>query len=368
MLRQAGGLSAVQERALDAIDRNTQVQARLVDDLIDSQRILLGDFPLEMHSGLVSTLIDEAVEECRAIADAKHVSLQVEHDHGIGPVLLDLRRFRQALSKLIANAVKFSSDGGHVRVTSRATAEEIVVSVIDEGVGIDAAHLPHVFERFTQNSPLTTRKQGGLGLGLSLARQIIELHGGKVDATSPGPSQGATLLVTLPRRRGTGLGGIDHDDDHMAGNGSAATSADGPLAGRRILVVEDDDDSREMLELILRATSAELVSFESARRAYDYIASLPEDERPDAVVSDIAMPDEDGYTFMRRVRQLTGHDHHRLLALAVTAFTRDEDRPRSFKAGFDVHLGKPIDADLLVETLRSALPPRHAPGGRASMS
>ena len=349
VLRQAGGLTPVQERALNAIDRNTQAQARVVDDLLDSQRILLGTFSLDLHKALLPTLIDESVEEYRHAADTKHIGLTVTHDPSIQMLSVDVRRFRQALGNLVSNAIKFTPDAGTVQVVTRRVTAGVEISVTDSGIGIDASHLPLVFDRFRQADASNTRRHGGLGLGLSLVRQLVELHGGRIEARSEGPGKGSTFIISL----------LD-----VAAPGEKPTLADSsavdgfPLEGRRIMVVEDDVDSREMLELILRETHADLVSFDSARRAYDYLVSVPPEQRPDALVSDIAMPDEDGYSFIRRVRSLGRTTNQPpLVALALTAFARDEDRARSMRAGFDVHIGKPIDSAILVETLRSALSP-----------
>ncbi|CAN5348446.1 response regulator [soil metagenome] len=349
VLRQVGGLTPVQDRALNAIDRNTQAQARVVDDLLDSQRILLGTFSLELHQALLSTVVDEAVEEVRHAAAAKKIEIATTHDPSIRLVSVDVRRLRQALANLLSNAVKFTPDRGSVAVTTRRVAGGIEVSVADSGIGIDEAHLPLVFDRFRQADASNTRRQGGLGLGLSLTRQLIELHGGRIAAHSAGTDKGATFTIWL-----SDAGVVDSPSEPNLL--STETSDSFPLEGRKIMVVEDDVDSREMLELILRDTHADLVSFDSARRAYDYLAALPPEQRPDALVSDIAMPDEDGYSFIRRVRSLAaGSNRPRMVALALTAFARDEDRARSMSAGFDVHIGKPIDSAILVETLRSAL-------------
>lgn len=352
VLRQVGGLSSVQERALDAIDRNTQAQARLVDDLLDSQSVLLGHFTLEMSPSMLAQVVDEAIDENRHAADLRHLSLKVAHDPSLQALNIDARRMRQAVSHLLSNAIKFTSAGGSVCVETRRVPEGAEIAVADTGIGIDSADLPHVFDRFAQVDGSYTRHHGGLGIGLSLTRQLVELHGGKVEARSEGKDRGATFVIRLPATE-------------AASNAAACcgdASGDYPLEGCKIMVVEDDLDSREMLELILRETHADLVTFDSARRAYDYLAALPPDQRPDALVSDIAMPEEDGYSFIRRVRSLSWPPGTRpMVALALTAFARDEDRIRSMKAGFDVHIGKPIDSAVLVETLRSALVRNCAP-------
>lgn len=355
VLRQVGGLSPVQQRALDAIDRNTQAQARLVDDLLDSQRILLGTFALELHRSMLSEIVDEAVEEHRHAADQRHLEIRVDHDPSLQAVNVDVRRMRQAVGHLVSNAVKFTSDNGVVEISTRKVGGAVEIAVQDNGIGIEAEHLPKIFERFAQADGSNTRRQGGLGIGLSLTRQLVELHGGRVEASSSGKDQGSRFVIRLPDLSAKAS---------PAAGGDEAAEHEFPLEGCKIMVVEDDVDSREMLELILRETHADLVTFDSARRAYDYLAALPPEERPDAVVSDIAMPGEDGYSFMRRVRSLAEPGSERkMVALALTAFARDEDRARSMRAGFDVHIGKPIDSAMLVETLRTALSAKSAAPG-----
>jgi len=350
VLRRSGSLSEPQLKALDAIDRGTQAQARLVDDLLDSQRILCGDLQLALSQAPLPALIDEAVDDVRPAAQHKRIRLAVEHEASIEQLRVDPQRLRQALAKLLSNAVKFTPEDGVVQVRSVRRASGVGIEVKDSGIGLDAGQVRAVFGRFGQADSSSTRRQSGLGLGLSLARQLIELHGGHIDVHSAGAGLGATFSIELPEQAMASDGALP-----VAAPPEADAPAS-PLAGKRIVIVEDDADAREMLELILRDAQADARSFERATHAYKYLAQAPGDERPDALISDIAMPDEDGYAFMRRLRELEQREQRpRLVALALTAFASPADRARALAAGFDVHAAKPIDSQRVVRALAQAL-------------
>ena len=346
VLRHGGALGGLQVRALDAIDRNTQAQTQLVDDLLDTQRIICGKLELDLKRIPLARVIEEAVESVLPAAEHKRIRIEMTHDRRIGFVRADTDRLRQSVLKLLSNAVKFTPEGGIVNVRSERRDECLAIEVQDTGVGLEPAQLPLVFERFQQGDSSSTRPAGGLGLGLSLARQLVELHGGRIAASSAGPGQGTTFTIELPEH-------LLLDDPAPS---QARTDAPSPLAGKRIVIVEDDADGREALTLILRGAQAELQSFDSAAAAYKYLSQTPPQEQPDALISDIAMPGEDGYAFIRRVRRLEGGQHRpHIVALALTAFSRVEDRMRALKAGFDAHVAKPIDPERVVHTLADAL-------------
>ncbi len=352
VLRQGGNLSPLQIKALDAIDRNTDVQARLVDDLIDSQRILSGDLRLVTGHVSLATLVNQAVETLHPTATARRIVIEVQHEPLLDTVSVDGARVSQSLVRLLSNAIKFSPEGGTVRVHTAHRAPWVEVAVSDEGHGLSAEQLPHVFERFQQPGQANTRQKNGLGLGLSLAYQLVKLHGGQIKADSEGAGLGSTFTLQLP--------------DHLADDVPASSGgpADLPLAGKRLVIVEDDDDAREILELVLREAQADLRSFSRSADAFEYLAQTPPGEQPDAMISDIAMPDEDGYTFMRRVRDMEVQQNRpRLVAVALTAFARAEDRLRALQAGFDNHLAKPIDSRTVQRTLATALE-QHDQGSR----
>jgi len=247
--------------------------------------------------------------------------------------------------KLLSTAVKFTPEDGIVMLRSERRADGLAVRVSDTGIGLEPQQIPFVFERFQQADSSSTRRTGGLGLGLTLAKQLVELHGGRITVDSAGPGLGTTFTVELPLQvleaRGPSVGAI----------GTLSQ-----LAGKRIVIVEDDADGREVLGLILRGAQAELHSFDRASAAFEYLAKAGPDELPDALISDIAMPDEDGYAFIRRVRTMEGNEHRpHMVALALTAFSRVEDRMRALRAGFDAHVPKPIDPDRVLHTLVDAL-------------
>ncbi|HEX6707266.1 MAG TPA: ATP-binding protein [Albitalea sp.] len=342
VMRHAGvALNATQVKALDAIDRNTQAQAQLVDDLLDSQRILCGKLELEMQRLPLAELLDDAVMAVRPAAEQKRIRLELSHDPRIGIVRADPDRLRQALVKLVSNAVKFTPEDGIVSVRSERRPGALAIEVKDTGIGLEPSQLPYVFDRFQQVDSSRTRRASGLGLGLSLAQQLVELHGGRIGVDSAGPGQGTTFTVELGER-------LLQPSEAPA----VAPDIGSPLAGKRILVVEDDADAREVLSLILRSADAQLHSFDCAAAAFDYLEHVAPEERPDALISDIAMPDEDGYAFIRRVRKMEDGEHRpHVVALALTAFSRVEDRVRALKAGFDAHVAKPIDPDRVVNTL-----------------
>ncbi|HEX6362231.1 MAG TPA: hybrid sensor histidine kinase/response regulator, partial [Albitalea sp.] len=283
VLRHSGTLNATQTKALDAIDRNTQAQAHLVDDLLDSQRILCGKLELELQRLPLANLMDEAVEAVQPAAEQKRIRIEVSHDPRIAQVRADPDRLRQAFVKLLSNAVKFTPEDGIVAIRSELDDQGAAVHVSDTGIGLEPTQIPFVFDRFQQVDSSNTRRTSGLGLGLSLAKQLVELHGGRIAADSRGPGLGTTFTVALPAQV------------LETRPAPAEAPAVAPLAGKRIVIIEDDADGREVLGLILRGAKAELQSFDRASTAFEYLAHTPPDAQPDALISDIAMPDEDGY-------------------------------------------------------------------------
>ena len=354
VLRHSGLLQPLQVKALDAIDRNTQAQVQLVDDLLDSQRILCGKLELVRARVPLQSIVDEALEVVQPAAQQKRIRLESELNEA--PIVrVDPDRLRQALVKLLSNAVKFTPEDGIVSVRSALSEGHLRIAVRDTGVGIDASQLPGVFDRFTQADSSSTRRANGLGLGLSLARQLVELHDGRITVESEGAGLGSTFTIELPSAVVQGAAPEPHHETDAS-----------PLAGKRIVIVEDDDDGREVLGLILREAQVELHSFARADKAYEYIAQTTRGEQPDALISDIAMPDEDGYEFIQRLRKLEGRQHRpHLMALALTSFARIEDRVRALKAGFDEHVTKPIDPERVLQTLVDVLGRDEAPAVQA---
>ena len=346
VLRQTGDYAPAQLRALDAIDRNTHAQARMVDDLLDMQRILRGKLQIEPRRAALALLIEQASETFRPSAQAKRIEMTIRHDPHIDMVRIDVERMRQALVNLISNAVKFTPEDGRIDISTRLGPHAVEIEVRDSGIGIDREVLPQLFERFKQADGSSTRRAGGLGLGLSLARQLVDLHGGRLRAHSEGPGQGTSFVIELPRR-------IADVEDRPGADADGRTRA---LKDTRIVVVEDDPDGREILGFILRDQQAQLALFDRAAAAFEHLAALAPDERPDALISDIAMPGEDGYSFVRRLREHEQrHALPRLPALAVTAFASAPERDKALRAGFDAHFGKPIDSNALIDTLLQLL-------------
>ncbi|MBW8831748.1 MAG: response regulator [Burkholderiales bacterium] len=345
VLRHSGELLPVQLRALDAIDRNTQMQAHLVDDLLDSQRILCGKLELDLGWVPIEAIIEEGMESVQHAAQVKRIRVEASHDPSIGMVRIDADRMRQALVKLVANAVKFTPEDGIVKVRSARLPTGFALEVEDTGAGLDAEQLPGMFDRFNQADSSNTRRTNGLGLGLSLALQLVELHGGTIRVDSKGAGLGSKFTIELPSTA------ISEKVAQKSAGGDRSA-----LKGKRIVIVEDDEDGREMLGLILRGADVELQSFDRARDAFEYLVHASAEEQPDALISDIAMPDEDGYAFIKRVRKLEGREHRpRIVALALTSFAQVEDRVCALKAGFDEHVAKPIDPDRVLRTLAQVL-------------
>lgn len=351
VLRQTGELSHSQLRMLDAIDRNTLAQAQLVDDMLDTQRLLRGKVKLELRDTSLVALVEQAVDTFRPAAAAKRIVMSVQHDAELDVIEADPERLRQALVNLLSNAMKFTPEQGHVEVVSRSRNGRVAISVVDSGIGIDPALLPRIFDPFRQAADASTRRQSGLGLGLALARQLVELHGGSLRAASLGLDRGATFTIELPRRHASAkpaaVSGAKRTDSHTAGI---------KLTGCRVAVVDDDVEARQILELLLSRHQARPVVFSSVAASYDYFKSVPPEQRPQVLISDIAMPDEDGYSLVRRLRLLEQQRGERpMLCVALTAFVTEKDRARALSAGFDAHLGKPVDPRQLLVTVKGLL-------------
>ncbi len=337
------------DQGLDAIERNARVQIRLIEDLLDMSRITAGKLRLDVQPVDPVRIIEAAMETVRPAADAKGIRLQKLLDPCAGPVSGDPNRLQQVVWNLLSNAIKFTGRDGKVQIALERINSHIEIRVADTGMGIERAFLPHVFERFRQADASSTRQFSGLGLGLSIVKHLVELHGGTVSASSPGQGKGATFLVHLPltiiheSRQG-------EDRVHPKAERTAAFDfARADLSGLRILVVDDEPDARELMRRVLVECRAEVLVAGTADAALEFI----QQERPDVLVSDIGMPDVDGYELLRRVRALGHARGGRLPAIALTAFARSEDRTRALRAGFLVHVSKPVEASELIATVAS---------------
>jgi two-component system CheB/CheR fusion protein len=329
------------QRAGAAIERAARAQARLIDDLLDVSRIAAGKLRMELQTVRLAAIVRAAAEEVGPSATRKHIDLALEIDERMAPVSGDPIRLQQVVWNLLTNAIKFTPEGGHVFVTVDAAADRGRIRVLDTGAGIEPGFLPHIFDRFTQENREITRNHSGLGLGLSLVRYLAEAHGGTVQAESAGKGQGATFTVLLPLMKAA------------AGELEPALSSPAPPAmtieHARVLIVEDDPGTRDAITQMLGMWGAMI---QSAGSAVDAMACF-EEFRPELLVCDIAMPDEDGCSLLRRIRGLGPEHGGDVPALALTALASDEDRRRSAEAGFQVHLAKPVDVDRLVAALAS---------------
>ena len=330
------------DRALEKVERNAQVQTRLIEDLLEVSRIVSGKMRLDHRPFDLVNLCKIAIDSIKPIAEARGVTITREFDPPSMPTAGDSDRLQQVIWNLLSNAVKFTPPGGHVvlKVRREGSVDQIVVS--DTGIGIDPAFLPDVFESFRQADASTTRAHGGLGLGLSIVKQLVALHGGQVRAESEGKDRGATFTVTLPvrtaerRRADDGLSPIDQ--------------VSGRLRGRDILVVDDDPDTRELLVSTLEGAGGVV----RAAASSDEALALTLDRRPEAVVSDLGMPGEDGYMFMQRLTRMLGEDAPRV-RIALSAFAAPQDRERALAVGFHRHVAKPVDPHALVRLLDEML-------------
>ena len=334
------------KQAVDVIERSGKAQGRLIDDLLDTARIISGKLRLAVGPVDLVSVIEESVQTINPAAEAKDVSLRANLPPEIGQITGDPVRLQQVVWNLLSNAVKFTPQGGRVEVWLERVDPHIRITVNDTGKGISPGFLPYVFERFYQSDTSSARRHGGLGLGLALAKYLIELHGGTIEAASAGEGQGSTFKVTLPVRAvATPIG--------EAAGAHVAVKNSGELAGVRALVVDDEKDARELLKAALKHYGADVIAVSSAAEAYTLITAPPPQERLDVMVADIGMPDEDGYSLIRRVRESEWARGAYLPAVALTAYGRAEDRMRALKAGFQMHVAKPVDPDELAVVITS---------------
>jgi PAS domain S-box-containing protein len=354
----AGRLTGERAReALETIARSAQVQARLVEDVLDVSRIITGKLTVEREPVDLFGVITAAVETVRPLAQTHQVAVATRLDAGVGLVLGDVARLQQVVWNLLSNAIKFTPAGGRVAVTLEAVGTDIRVIVTDTGVGIPTAFLPHLFERFRQADSSTVRQQGGLGLGLAIVRHLVDQHKGTVEATSPGDGQGATFTVTLPRLTPIGVPSGPHRYTGLLSTAAGGAGA-GRLAGLRVLVVEDHPDTRELLRLVLAEAGAQVTAVGSAAAALAVLTQAQEPERPDVLVSDIGLPGQDGYELLAAVRAGRAGAPPTLPAVALTAYASEADRQRAVAAGYQLHLAKPVEPDRVVAAVATLVGPR----------
>jgi CheY-like chemotaxis protein len=333
------------------------MQAQLIEDLLDMSRITSGKMRLDIQPVEPAPLVESAMESMRPAAQAKGIRLEKILDPSAGPISGDPNRLQQIFWNLLSNAIKFTPKAGKVQVVLERVESHIEISVADTGMGIKPEFLVHVFDRFRQADASMTRSFGGLGLGLAIVRQLVEMHGGTVVATSPGVGHGATFSVRLPL---AAVHRAASDAPRAHPRTTLPLSREFPavdLSGVRILVVDDEADGRELVKRVLVDCGATVF----VAGAADEALLLVEREQPQVLVSDIGMPHVDGFELLRRVRALGPAKGGAVPAIALTAFARAEDRTQALHAGFAVHLAKPVEPSELVATVASVV---GRPGGR----
>ncbi|WP_434048410.1 MULTISPECIES: ATP-binding response regulator [Sorangium] len=355
LLLAKGAAPEQKARGLQAIERSARSQARLIEDILDVSRIIAGTVRIDRHLIDPGAVIGAAVESLRPAADAKGVALDLAVEARDARILGDTTRLQQVCWNLISNAVKFTPAGGAVRVSVAQRGADLHIEVSDTGQGIRPDFLPFVFERFSQADSSTTRRHGGLGLGLAIVRHLVELHGGTISARSDGEGRGATFAVVLPVAGAAQAvsDGLARSRDSAAPEGAPARRVD----GLRVLVVDDEDDAGEIAGAMLRELGVEPRVVRSAEEALRALVEF----RPDILISDLGMPHEDGFSLMRKVRALAPDAGGAIPAIAITAYARREDRQRALASGFQVYLTKPVVAAELsevVSSLAAGLPTR----------
>ncbi len=334
------------EKAINTIVRNAESQNRLIEDLLDVSRIISGKLRLEVITVKPINIVESALETVRPAAEAKGIRLEIKEDADVSHISGDPNRLQQVIWNLLSNAIKFTPNDGRVTLEIERDNDFVELRVKDTGVGIKEEFLPHVFDRFRQADASSIRKFGGLGLGLAIVRHITEMHGGTVEVFSEGEDKGSTFIVRLP------LITSPSADDNAESVRKTVLLENAPeikLDGLLILVVDDEEDTRQLLVQALTFQGATVISAYSAAHALEQI----EEKSPDLMVSDIGMPDEDGYSLIRKVRTLKNEQHRSIPAIALTAFTRAQDRMRALSSGFQSHVSKPVEPDELTTVIAS---------------
>ena len=337
-------------KILEIIDRNARAQAQLVNDVLDVSRMVTGRMTLERRSVRITRVILNAIESVKPSADAKTITIVTHIPDDLAPVLGDAERLQQVFWNLLTNAVKFTPADGRIDVRAARAGSHVEVAISDTGIGLSADFLPFAFERFRQGDQSFTRAHGGLGLGLAIVKHLVDMHGGHVLAESEGEGRGATFRVRLP------VQGLVTDESPLSINeplrSHAEATADADFADSLILVVEDDASTRELLTMLLTGCHARVVAAESVSAAM----ALLEDEIPAAIVADLGMPGEDGLSMMKRIREWPAERGGTVPSLALSAYTRGEDRVRALDAGFNEFLTKPALPDDVVKAVERLLP------------
>jgi CheY-like chemotaxis protein len=335
-------------QGLETIERNARVQTQLIEDLLDTSRITSGKVRLDIQPIAPIDFMEAALATVGPAADSKGIRLQKQLDPAAGPIHGDPSRLQQVVWNLLANAIKFTPKGGRVQVVLQRVNSHIEINVADTGIGMAPEVVPHIFERFRQADGSTTRRYGGLGLGLAIVKHLVELHGGTVRASSDGEGRGATFSVHLP------LTAVQREAHESVRHPRTAAPALPEykivdLTGVKVLVVDDEPDARHLIQRVLEDCNAQVVLAASAAEALRLVPS----EKPQVLISDIGMPGMDGYDLLKEIRALAHSADLKLAAIALTAFARSEDRTRALRAGFLLHLSKPVEPSELIATVAS---------------
>jgi PAS domain S-box-containing protein len=344
IIKESASKPEVVSEGIAVIDRNVRAQTQLIQDLLDMSRIISGKIRLEMKQIHLAPVLEAAYAAIRPAADAKGIQVRKILDSFAGPVFADAERIQQVVWNLLTNAVKFTPAGGKIDLLLERLNSHLEITVSDSGEGISPQFLPHVFERFRQADSSTARKHGGLGLGLSIVKQLVDLHDGAISAKSAGEGKGSSFIVSLP---------LVTADIRQGSTSSVAAACEIDcsgvhLRGVKVLVVDDEADSRQLMDRVLREVEAQVITAESAAQAL----VLLESEHPDILVSDIGMPGVDGYQLIRDVRSGQSGTSQ-IPAVALTAFARSEDRRKAMRAGYQLHVSKPIESQELIITIAS---------------
>jgi PAS domain S-box-containing protein len=339
-----GGLETeMAARAIETIKRNAKAQAQIIDDILDVSRIITGNLYLELHPIELASILEAAVNVVRPTAEAKGIKIEVDFQREPTVVSGDANRLQQVFWNLLSNAVKFTGPGGQVRLSLRQLESEVEIEVADTGQGIRPEFLPYVFDRFRQADSTSTRQHGGLGLGLAIARHLLEIHGGRISAASEGDGKGATFSLRLPL-----IGSVANPPADDVAQTDQAPRANDVLAGIQVLVVDDDKDTLDLLTAALQQRSASVTAVSSAAAAMDSIRAT----RPHVLISDIAMPGEDGYDLIKNVMALELAP--KISAIAITAYAKEEDRERALSAGYQRYLSKPVELGEFISAVAEA--------------
>ena len=359
ILRNEGSEAKHLPEALDVIERNTRAQVQLVDDVLDVSRIAAGKLRVEMRPCDLTDVINAGVNVVRPAAEARGITLYVRIDPSVSAAVCDAVRIQQVVWNLVTNAVKFTPKGGRVDVTLSREQSSLQIQVSDNGQGISPDMLPSVFDRFHQADSSTRRRYAGLGLGLSIVKYIVEAHGGTVEASSAGVGMGSTFTVRLPiravliaadREEGEMVTEREPDQGVEISPPPARGGARARLDGLRVLIVDDEADARRVMAMVLEQAGAVVTEAGSVREAIEAVSQA----RPDVLVSDLGMPDQDGFDLIRQVRS-SGHDATKLPAVALTAFVQKDNARLALLAGFQVHLRKPVEPHELTSVIAAVV-------------